>query len=211
MYRAVTWIAIAHGIDLGDEGAIGALAEQMDIDILPPPDGQGDGRNSTVLVDGEDVSEQIRRPEVDRQVSLVSAYARVRAAMSLQQQRIGRRYGSGKGEMAGVVMVGRDIGTVIMPEAPLKVYLDATVEERARRRYRELAARGKEVSFEQVLADLVRRDEWDSGRALSPLRVAEDAIVVDTSAMAVEQVVAAILRLVERTVEEQRRAANDTI
>ncbi|HXF63850.1 MAG TPA: (d)CMP kinase [Caldilineaceae bacterium] len=208
MYRAVTWTALARGIDLRDEAAIGGLAEAIDIDILPPPDSQGEGRNSTVLVDGEEISEQIRRPEVDRQVSLVSSYARVRAAMSRQQQRIGRRYGSGAGERAGVVMVGRDIGTVIVPEAPLKVYLDASVEERARRRYQDLLARGREVSFEQVLADLVRRDEWDSSRALSPLRIAEDAIVVDTSAMTVEQVVAAILRLVARKVEEQRGAAN---
>jgi cytidylate kinase len=212
MYRAVTWTGLARGLDLHDEAAIGALAETIQIDLLPPPGGQagsqGDGRNSIVLVDGEEITEEIRRPVVDQQVSLVSAYARVRLAMSRQQQRIGRRYGSGQAEMAGVVMVGRDIGTVIMPEAALKVYLDASAEVRAERRHRELLAHGKEIPLEQVLADLLRRDEYDSKRALSPLRISGDAVVLDTSDMNVDQVVAAIVRLVAQTIDRQRETHN---
>jgi cytidylate kinase len=209
MYRAVTWTAIARQLDLHDETAIGRLAETMHIDILPPEDSQGNGRNSTVLVDGNEVTEEIRLSEVDQQVSLVSAYARVRDAMSRQQRRIGRHYGSGQAEMAGVVMVGRDIGTVIVPEASLKVYLDAAVDVRAQRRHRELVAGGKEIPMDQVYADLVRRDRWDSQRALSPLRVAEDAIVLDTSLMTADEVVATILKLVAQTVSSNLSACSD--
>lgn len=203
MYRAVTWTALARGIAVEDEAAISALASAIDIDILPPASGHGDGRNSVVIVDSEEITEQIRRPEVDQNVSVVSAYAQVREAMGRQQRKIGQRYGSGRAEKAGVVMVGRDIGTVIMPDAPVKVYLDASVEERARRRTSELAGRGKSVAYEQVLADLIRRDEIDSGRALSPLRAAEDAVVLDTSAMTVDQVVDAVLYLVGQAASNQ--------
>lgn len=198
MYRAVTWVALARGIAIEDEQAIGALARALHIDILPPANGQADGRNSVVMADGEEITEQIRRPEVDAQVSAVSAYAAVRAALSEQQRRVGLRYGGGRAEKRGVVMVGRDIGTVIMPDAPLKIYLDASVEQRALRRHRELAARGKQVAYADVLAALIRRDQIDSGRALSPLRAAEDALVLDTSAMAVDAVVNAVLRLIEQ-------------
>lgn len=214
MYRAVTWTALARGIAVEDEAAISALAAAIDIDILPPAGGHRDGRNSVVIVDSEEITEQIRRPEVDQNVSVVSAYAQVRAAMSRQQRKIGQRYGSGQAEKAGVVMVGRDIGTVIMPDAPVKVYLDASVEERARRRTSELAGRGKPVTYEQVLADLVRRDEIDSGRALAPLRVADDAFVLDTSDMTVEQVIEAVLRLAGLVVSNQeagRRTGDDGI
>ena len=197
MYRAVTWAAMARGIAIGDEQAIGALAATLHIDILPPQPGHGDERNSVVVVDGEEITGQIRRPEVDQQVSVVSAYAEVREAMSRQQRRIGRRYGSGEAEKAGVVMLGRDIGTVIMPDAPVKIYLDATVDQRAKRRYRELQERGRDVAYNQVLGDLVRRDEIDSGRALSPLRVAEGAVVLDTSNLTVDEAVHAVLQRIE--------------
>jgi cytidylate kinase len=202
MYRAVTWVALERQIALEDEAAISALAAQVHLDILPPADEQGAGRNSTVLADGQEITVQIRRSEVDQQVSLVSAYGAVRAALGRQQQRIGRRYGSGRAEQAGVVMVGRDIGTVIMPDAPLKVYLDASVEVRAQRRHAELVTKGEEVAYAQVLADLMRRDRLDSRRALSPLRIAPDAQVVDTSRLNVQQVVEAVLRLVAQQVEK---------
>jgi cytidylate kinase len=198
MYRAVTWVALTRGTAIEDEAAIGALAEAIDIDILPPAGGHGDGRNSVVVVDSEEITAQIRRPEVDQHVSAVSAYAAVRAALSRQQQRVGRRYARGAAEKQGVVMVGRDIGTVIMPDAPVKIYLDATVEQRALRRFRELESSGKAIPYAQVLSGLIRRDEIDSGRALSPLRAAEDAIVLDTSAMDVTAVVGAVLRLIEQ-------------
>ncbi len=196
MYRAVTWAAIVRGIDLTDGDATGVLAESLEMDILPPDDLVLNGRNSVVLVDGVDVSADIRRPEVDQRVSVVSAHARVRQALSTHQRRVGRRYGQGEAEKPGVVMVGRDIGTVIMPDAALKIYLDASAEERARRRHRELLSKGKEIPYTQVLADIRRRDEIDSQRAIAPLRPADDAVVIDTSNMGIEKVIASILALV---------------
>ena len=196
MYRAVTWAALSQGLDLADGDAVGALAERLHIDILPPGDLNQHGRNSKVLVDDVEVTVEIRRPEVDTHVSIVSAHPRVRAALSLQQKRVGARYGQGDAEKPGVVMVGRDIGTVIMPDAALKIYLDATAEERARRRHRELLSRGKEIAYIQVLNDILRRDQMDSQRALSPLRASDDAVVIDTSNMGIEAVVEHILALV---------------
>ena len=196
MYRAVTWAAIEQCVELQDGDAVGKLAEELEMDILPPSDVYQHGRNSMVLVNGKEVTAEIRRPEVDQRVSVVSAHARVRLALSLHQKRVGKRYGQGEGEKPGVVMVGRDIGTVIMPDAALKIYLDATAEERARRRHRELLSKGKEIPYVQVLADIKQRDQTDSQRAISPLRAADDAVVIDTSNMGVEKVVADILALV---------------
>ena len=201
MYRAVTWAAIARQVDLHDGDAVGELAEELHMDILPPDVGKH-GRNSVVLVDGEEVTAEIRRPEVDQRVSVVSAQARVRLALSVHQKRVGARYGQGEAEKPGVVMVGRDIGTVIMPNAALKIYLDATAEERARRRHRELLSKGKEIPYTQVLADILRRDETDSQRAMSPLRAADDAVVIDTSNMGIARVVAEILALVIKVGQE---------
>ena len=196
MYRAVTWTALRRQVNLQDGESVGALAEAIDMDILPPHDLAQHGRNSMVLVDGEEVTADIRRPEVDQSVSIVSSHGRVRAALSAHQKRVGRRYGQGEAELPGVVMVGRDIGTVIMPDAALKVYLDATAEERARRRHRELLSKGKDIAYTQVLADILKRDELDSKRALSPLRAADDAVVVDTSEMGINAVIAKVLELV---------------
>jgi cytidylate kinase len=196
MYRAVTWVGLERGIDLEDGDAVGKLAEELEMDILPPSDLHQHGRNSKVLVDGKEVTAEIRRPEVDQKVSIVAAHARVRLALEVHQKRVGARYGKGEAEKPGIVMVGRDIGTVIMPHAALKIYLDATAEERARRRHRELLSKGKEIPYTQVLADILRRDKIDSERAMSPLRAADDAVVIDTSNMGVEKVVASILALV---------------
>jgi len=198
MYRAVTWAALQRGVEVADEKRVSEIAEVMEIDILPARGTNVDGRSNLVLADGVDVTDAIRRPEVDQQVSAVSAYGRVREALSRQQRRVGERYGTGRAEKPGIVMVGRDIGTVIMPHAALKVYLDAGVEERARRRRRQLLALGKAVDLAQVLADILRRDKLDSGRALSPLRVAEDAVVLDTSHMDAAAAVAQVLALVEQ-------------
>ena len=125
MYRAITWLALKLDIDLSDEAKVTALAEQTQIDIAPAS--KEDGRVSDVLIAGRDITWETRLPDVEAYVSAVSAYRGVRAALSQQQRRIGQR---GK-----VVMVGRDIGTVVLPEANLKIYLDASAEERARRRY----------------------------------------------------------------------------
>ncbi len=190
MYRAVTWAALARGVAIDDETAIGALAHAITIDILPPQPNQHDGRHTTVLVDGEDVTWLIRAPEVDRNVSAVSAYPEVRTAMTAKQRAIAQRYGRGDAEKRGIVMVGRDIGTVVMPDAPLKLYVDAAPEERARRRHQELAKQGKHIPYAEVLADMVRRDRIDSERPLSPLRRAADAIRIDNSTQTAEDTLA---------------------
>lgn len=194
MYRAVTMAALAHGVSTVDADAATALANRIHIDVLPPGP-HNDGRQCTVLVDGEDVTWAIRTPEVDQHVSRISVHPGVREALSAQQRRIGRRYGRGDAEKPGIVMVGRDIGTVVLPEAGLKIYMDASPEERARRRWRELEARGKHVDYADVLHDIVARDRQDSERALSPLRAADDAVVVDTSAMTPDEVVRTVLQL----------------
>ncbi len=179
MYRAVTLASLGRGIPIADEAAVTRLAEALRIDVMRPT--VPDGRQYTVLVDGVDVTWEIRRPEVDANVSPVSAYPGVRAALTAQQRRIGA---------AGqVVMVGRDIGTVVMPDADLKVYLDATVEERARRRYSEIVARGEAADYDAVLAAMRRRDRIDSTRTAAPLRAAADAVVLDTTCLSIEQVV----------------------
>jgi len=189
MYRAVTWIALRDGVPIEDEEAITRLAEHLHIDVQPPM--VDDGRQYTVLADSGDITWDIRRPEVDRTVSPVSAYPGVRRALTAQQRRIGQR--------GCIVMVGRDIGTVVLPEADLKIYLDASVEERAHRRYRELLGRGQNVPYEKVLADMRRRDRIDSTRPTAPLRPADDAIIVDTTGLSIDEVLGHVLALVERT------------
>ena len=196
MYRAVTWVALDRRIDMADGDALGRLAQAIRLDIRPPGQTDQDGRQCTVLADGEDITWKIRLGEVDRNVSLVSAVGEVRRALSLQQRRIGLHYGSGEAELTGIVMVGRDIGTVVLPAAGLKIYLDASPEERARRRFTELQQRGKDADLEQIHRDIIRRDRQDSERALSPLRAAADATVVDTTSLTPEQVVETLLDLV---------------
>lgn len=179
MYRAVATAALARGVPIEDEAAVTALAEQACIEVLPAT--IADGRDVTVLVDGLDVSWDIRRPEVEKAVSPVSAYPGVREAMRVQQRRIGER--------GRVVMVGRDIGTVVLPDAELKIYLDASLVERARRRFLQRQARGELVAFDRVMQDVRRRDEYDSTRQHAPLAAAPDAVVVDTTGLSVEQVI----------------------
>ncbi len=187
MYRAVTWAALARGVPIADEAAVTMLAERLHVDVRPPT--ANDGRQYTVLADGEDVTWAIRAPEVDGNVSPVSAYAGVRRALVAQQRRIAA---GGR-----VVMVGRDIGTVVLPDADLKIYLDASVEERARRRWREMRERGEDADYDAVLAAMRRRDEIDSNRHVSPLRPAEDAVVIDTTGLGIEEVLARVERLIE--------------
>ena len=182
MYRAATLMALQRGIAISDEAAVTALAEGLVIDVRPPT--VEDGRLYTVLVDGQDVTHAIRSPDVDANVSPVSAYAGVRTALTAQQQRIGAR--------GRVVMVGRDIGTVVLPDAEIKIYLDATPEERARRRLGDCTARGEETSLEIVLAGVLQRDEIDSGREHAPLRAAEDAVVIDSTGLSVQEVLVRI-------------------
>jgi len=187
MYRAVTWAAIVRGIAIEDEAGVSALAERLKIDVVRPT--VDDGRQYTILADGQDITWEIRCPEVNQGVSPVSTYPGVRAALTAQQRRIGRR--------GRIVMVGRDIGTVVLPNADLKIYLDATLEERAGRRYREALARGEEADLSAVLQSVRRRDEIDSHRALAPLRAADDAVIIDTTRLDVDEVLERVLALVD--------------
>jgi len=186
MYRAVTLAALRGAVPVGDEQAVEALARKVTLDVRPPS--MGDGRQYDVLLDGLDVTWELRSQQVDANVSQVSMYAGVRQAMSARQREIGLR--------GAVVMVGRDIGTVVLPEADLKVYLDASVEERARRRWHEAVTRGEAVmSYEDVLQAMRERDRIDSTRQLAPLRAAADAIVLDSTKLDIDQVVARVWAL----------------
>ncbi|HRQ22258.1 MAG TPA: (d)CMP kinase [Anaerolineales bacterium] len=178
MYRAVTWAALTRDMDLRDETAITQLAETVQIDIRPPS--VGDGRSCDVIVGGRDVTWEMRGGDVDANVSGVSAYAGVRQALTAQQRRIGLR--------GRVVMVGRDIGTVVLPDADLKIYLDASAEERAKRRYDELIERGEQAQYEDTLQKMIERDRLDSTRAVAPLKPAGDAVIIDTDKMDAGQV-----------------------
>lgn len=185
MYRAITWIALQHDMDLSNESAVVTLAQTAQIDIRPPS--KNDGRACDVLIGDKDVTWDMRDGSVDANVSVVSAYAGVRKALSEQQRRIGMR---GK-----VIMVGRDIGTVVLPEADLKIYLDASAEERARRRYDEIIARGEQADYDEILRKVIERDRIDSTRAVAPLRPAEDAIIIDSDKLNAEQVLNRVMEL----------------
>ena len=188
MYRAVTLAALRNSLAIDDEAAVTALAERVVIDVQPPS--ISDGRTADVLLDGEDITWDIRAKEVDANVSQVSAYPGVRTAMTGQQRRVGLR---GK-----VVMVGRDIGTVVLPEAELKIYLDASVEERAHRRYDEQARRGGSETYAGILESMKRRDRIDSTRAVAPLKPADDAVIINTDQMEIDAVVEHVKRFFQQ-------------
>jgi cytidylate kinase len=180
-------VALQRQLEISDEAAITRLAEELSIDVQPPS--RADGRACDVIADGQDVTWETRRPEVDANVSPVSVYAGVRAALTAQQRRIGLR--------GNVVMVGRDIGTVVLPEADLKIYLVASAQERARRRYTELLGRGEPADYDQILAVILRRDRIDSTRQVAPLRAAQDAIVVNSDELDADQVLQHVQMLVD--------------
>jgi len=187
MYRAITWLALKFDMDLQDEAKITDLAETTQIDVAPAS--KSDGRACDVLIAGKDITWETRLPEVDANVSIVSAYRGVRAALSKQQRRIGQR--------GNVVMVGRDIGTVVLPEANLKIYLDATAEERAKRRFDEIVARGETTDYNEILAKVIERDRIDSTRDVAPLKAAEDAVVLDSDKLNADEVFARVMKLIE--------------
>jgi len=188
LYRAVTWAALERGIAIADEAGVTRLSESLAIDIQRPA--VDDGRQYTVVVDGRDVTWLLREQRVNDGVSPVAAYAGVRAALRDEQRRLGLR--------GGVVMVGRDIGTAVLPEAKVKVYLDATLEERAQRRHRENLSRGQDSDYEVVRAELERRDYIDSHRATAPLSQAADAVYVDSTEMGIPEVVDRVLEIVRQ-------------
>ena len=184
MYRAITWLALQRNIPVEDEKSVTRLAENTQIDVRPAS--KKDGRTNDVLVDKQDVTWEIRDPDVDAQVSIVAAYPGVRQALTLQQRRVGRR---GK-----IIMVGRDIGTVVLPEAELKIYLDASTEQRARRRVDELTARGLAADYEEILDSMRKRDHIDSSRQVAPLQAAPDSVWLNSDHLDAEQVLQIITR-----------------
>jgi CMP/dCMP kinase len=188
MYRAITWYALQREVPIEDEAEITRLAGQLDIDVRAAD--HQNGTSFKVYVDGQDITPYIRRPEVEAHVSVVSAYPGVRRALSEQQRRIGLR--------GRVVMVGRDIGTVVLPEADLKVYLDASVAERARRRYNELRERQGQASLPAILESMLARDRIDSTREVAPLRAAEDAVILVTDGLEIWQAFERLKSLAER-------------
>jgi len=187
MYRAVTLKALQTGTDVYDEPGVTRLAETSVIDVRQAS--VNDGRMYDVLLDGVDVTWEIRSAPVAANVSVVSTYAGVREAMTEQQRRIGLQ--------GNVVMVGRDIGTVVLPDADLKIYLDASAEERARRRFVEEQARGISTSYEDILDNVRTRDKIDSSREVAPMRPAEDAIILNSDHLDADGVLEAAIRLVE--------------
>jgi CMP/dCMP kinase len=183
MYRAITWLALKLDMDLTDEAKVTVLAEQTQIDIVPAS--KVDGRVNDILIAGEDITWETRLPEVDANVSVVSAHRGVRAALSQQQRRIGLR--------GRIVMVGRDIGTVVLPEADLKIYLDASAEERAKRRYTEIVARGGVADYNEILIKVGERDRIDSTRDVAPLKAAADAVVLDSDQLNADEVLEKVM------------------
>lgn len=183
MYRAITWKMLQNRLDPEETGEIARLAENTRIELIPGQDGQ------RVLADGEDVTEALRTPEVNSNVSKVSQIPRVRELLVAKQKQMA--------ENKGVVMDGRDIGTHVLPNAEVKIFLTASVKERAERRYRELMSSGQKISLEQLEKDIALRDKMDTEREISPLKQAPDAVLIDSTDMSIPEVVEAILDLCE--------------
>ncbi|CAM3777254.1 (d)CMP kinase [Cohnella lubricantis] len=188
MYRAVTAIALERGIPPEDEDAVGRLAQRLRVDLRPGEEGQ------LVFADGEDVTSKLRTLEVNRSVSLVASYEAVRMKMAEEQRRMARA--------KGVVMDGRDIGTHVLPDAELKIFLTATPRERALRRFKEMGEQ-TEITLEQLEQEIVERDRKDSEREIAPLLQAPDARFVDSTGRSIDQIVDEIV--------EWGRAASRTI
>jgi cytidylate kinase len=193
LYRALTYLALALGHTAGDPGPL--VADLDRIDLVPDVN----GRYRRVRLDGEDVTDAVHSPEVDQRVSEFAAVAPVRAALVPRQRALA--------EAGGIVMAGRDIGTDILPDADLKLYLDASAEERARRRTQE---RGLDPAGDEahgILADLRRRDAADSGRAVAPLRAADDAVILRTDGNTREQTVQLVIDAIAAAEQRLARAA----
>lgn len=184
MYRAVAWKAHHDGLPLDDEDTIASLAERSTIE-------QADGR---ISIDGFDVTREIRTPAIDKAATAVARLPKVRETLVREFRRLG--------EGGAVVMEGRDIGTVVFPDADLKFYIDASPEERARRRAADPAHTGGQASLELVQSDLVARDQSDSTRSVAPLAKANDAIAIDTTTMPIEAVVNRVMMLIAERLED---------
>lgn len=177
MYRAVTWLALQRGIDPSDEAAVIELSGSAVIE-LQQPDASGTPR---LKIDGIDITNELRAPDVDRNVSLVSRVPEVREAMVRRQRELARE--------GRLIMLGRDIGSVVLTDAPVKIYLDASAAERARRRHLELIEDGADRPEQEIYDELVSRDEMDRNRHSSPLRPARDAVIIETDHLTLDEVV----------------------
>ncbi len=186
MYRAITWKALQEKADLNNGEQLGQLLENTKIRLVP------DEKGTEVFVDDEEVSAAIRQNEVTRNVSIVAAHEKVREQMVEAQRELASR--------KGAVLDGRDIGTAVLPDAEVKVFLTASVEERAKRRYEEEIHKGMDSKLDAVIEEIRRRDQLDSTRLISPLIKAEDAEEIDTTQLSIEKVVQQICRLVEERV-----------
>jgi cytidylate kinase len=183
MYRAITWLALRRGVSMTDEAALGELARNNPIRLKGQDSDQ-------VLVGRDEVGPELRDPLVDSHVSLVARVPEVRRALVSQQRAL-----AGEG---GIVMVGRDIGTVVLPDADLKVFMTASAQERARRRWQDLQAQGHPLDLAQVLEETLTRDEIDSRRADSPLTPAQDAFLVNTDDLSIDEVVEQVLQRIQQ-------------
>lgn len=187
IYRTIGYAAFSRGLDAKDESQIAPLLKEIQIDMA-----FDENSGQKMLLDGKDVSTEIRLPEISMYASNVSALPCVRAYLLEMQRDIARK--------RSVIMDGRDIGTVVLPDADVKIFLSASPEVRARRRWLELQEKGTPDTYEAVLADLIARDERDSNRAIAPLRPADDAVLLDTSGMTLQESIDAILKLIRKKV-----------
>lgn len=187
MYRAVTLAVLKAGIDPQDEGSVTQLSRKIDIEIKPRIE-ESDGRQYSVFLNGSDVTWDIRSPDVDENVSLISSYSGVREEMVRRQ----REYG----EKEHIIVVGRDIGTVVFPNAPLKLYITASPEERARRRWLDRQKQGHLTDYQAILDDVNRRDKFDSTREISPLKPADDAVIINNTGRSPKLILEDILKLI---------------
>lgn len=189
MYRAVTWLVLKHGVDISDHKSIETLAAKYPITLISDYSIE---KGYRVVVDNTDITEEITSPDVNRLVSPVAAISEVRKILVSQQKLIAAD--------GGVVMAGRDITTVVIPDAELKIYLDASLEERAERRFKE--ERGR-ISIEETRAGLAMRDRIDSGREDSPLTISPDAVIIDSTGMTIDAVVSKIINLAHKEISNQ--------
>ncbi|MEC2290454.1 (d)CMP kinase [Bacillus licheniformis] len=189
MYRAITYLALEKGVDLNDEAELTALLKDSAIDLTVSPEGE-----QKVYIAGEDVTEAIRTDSVSNQVSIVAKYAGIREEMTKRQQQLA--------EKGGVVMDGRDIGTHVLPNAEVKIFLLASVEERAKRRFEENIKKGYNVNYETLAEEIRRRDKLDSEREISPLKKADDALEIDTTSLTIDEVAEKILQIVDKKAQK---------
>ena len=184
IYRVLSLAALHHDVEIDSEAALVPLAANLDVQF------QVEGALVKVILEGEDVSRTIRTEEVGNAASKIAAFPRVREAL-LRRQRAFR-------QAPGLIADGRDMGTVVFPEADVKIFLDASAEERAQRRYKQLQDKGFDVNFERLLTEIRERDDRDRNRAVAPLKPAEDALVVDSTSMTIDEVLATVLAYAEQ-------------